>query len=150
MIYIGSDHRGIEIKNNLIKFLEEKKYLVEDVYPQNKDKIDYPKVAFKLGEKVRENKEHLGILICNTGIGMSIACNKVKEIRCAKVSNSEEAKLSREHNNANVIALSIDKTLEELEKIVEIFINTEFSHEERHQKRIDQIINYEIGAYDEL
>ena len=103
--------------------------------------VDYPDYAFKIGESIANKGIKLGILICKTGIGMSIACNKVRGVRCAKVDNVEEAKLTRLHNNSNVIAISaLNKNALE---IVKTFLDTEFSNEERHIRRINKITEYE-------
>ena len=105
-IAIANDHNGINIKTMLKKYLEELGYEVLDFGSNTSESVDYPNYAFKVGKSVASKESDLGILICGTGIGMSIACNKVKGVRCAKVSNLEESILSRQHNNANVIALS--------------------------------------------
>lgn len=105
MIYIASDHRGYEVKEKIKEYLREKGLDVKDIGPYDYNKEDdYPDFAFMLGEAVVKGKGR-GIIICGTGIGMSIAANKVKGIRAAKVDNIEEAKLSREHNDANVLVL---------------------------------------------
>ena len=141
-ILIANDHRGIKLKNELMEYLIKKNYSVEDLGTNKDESTDYPVLAFKLSKRIKENK-NLGILICGTGIGMSIAANKVKGIRCAKVSNIKEAKLSREHNNANVIAISSELSLFKAKKIIKNFIETSYSNEERHQRRIDMISKYE-------
>ncbi len=96
-----------------------------------------------MGKAVVSKEVEKGILICTTGIGMSIACNKVHGVRCAKVDNLEEAALTREHNNSNVIALSAKKDIEELKQIIDIFLTTKFSGEERHVRRVEMIDHYE-------
>lgn len=146
-IWIASDHGGYERKKEILEYLESKGYTLEDLGTTSTESVDYPDFAFQVGKKIVENPNDLGILICTTGIGMSIACNKVKGIRCAKVSNVEEATLTREHNDANVLALSAKLELEETKKIVDAFINTPFSNEERHLRRIRKIKEYE-EAYD--
>ena len=95
-----------------------------------------------IGEKINVGEIDLGILICGTGIGMCIAGNKVKGIRCAKVDNIKEAKLSRLHNNANVISLSSNMGLMRMKDILDVFLSTSFSAEERHVLRINKIDNY--------
>ena len=147
-IWIASDHGGYERKKQLLAYLDEKNYNFEDLGTTSTESVDYPDFAFQVGKKIVENPNDFGILICTTGIGMSIACNKVKGIRCAKVSNVEEATLTREHNDANVLALSAKLELEETKKIVDAFINTPFSNEERHLRRIRKIKEYE-EAYDD-
>lgn len=140
-IAIASDHRGYELKCKIINYLKERGYNITDYGTDSNDSVDYPIYAFKVGESIRDSINDLGILICGTGIGMSIACNKVKGIRCAKVNSVEETILTRQHNNANVIALSenVDNVLE----IVDVFLNTEFSNEEKHIRRVELISNYD-------
>ena len=141
MIAIASDHRGYELKCKIINCLKEKGYNINDYGTDSSDSVDYPIYAFKLGESIRNNINDFGILICGTGIGMSIACNKVKNVRCAKVNNVEEAILTRQHNNANVIALS--ENTQNVFEIVDKFINTSFSNEDKHIRRVEMISNYD-------
>ena len=139
MIGIASDHAGFELKEKLKKEL--KNYQIIDYGTTVDTSVDYPDYAFKIGESIANKGIKLGILICKTGIGMSIACNKVRGVRCAKVDNVEEAKLTRLHNNSNVIAISaLNKNALE---IVKTFLDTEFSNEERHIRRINKIAEYE-------
>lgn len=141
MIGIASDHRGFETKQILTNYLKELGYNIIDYGTTSEESVDYPIYAFKLGNDIKDNKIKFGILICGTGIGMSIACNKVKGVRCAKVSNMEEAILSRQHNNANVIAIA--SNLENSCEIVKEFIKTEFSNIEKHKNRVEMIDNYD-------
>lgn len=141
-IAIANDHNGISIKTMLKKYLEELGYEVLDFGSNTSESVDYPNYAFKVGKSVASKESDLGILICGTGIGMSIACNKVKGVRCAKVSNLEESILSRQHNNANVIALSSHLSESDLKEITKAFIETNFSSEERHIRRNNLIDNY--------
>ncbi len=138
-IAIGTDH----IKKEIIRLLESKKIEVLDLSPRNFTIDDYTDYAIKVGEAVRKKEATYGILICGTGIGMSIAANKVKGIRCAHVSNINEAALSREHNDAQIIAMSAKKPMHEIIKMIDIFINTNFKEEERHIRRINKITEYE-------
>lgn len=142
-IGIGSDHKGYMLKNKLISYLKEKGYDVVDYGTDSEQSVDYPVYAFKVGESVRAKNTDLGILICGTGIGMSIACNKVKGIRCAKVDNKEEAYLTRFHNNSNVMALSSKLSFSKIKKIAFTYIETPFSNEERHIRRIEMIDKYD-------
>lgn len=142
-IVLGSDHAGYEKKEKIKIFLSSLNYEVEDTGTMSSTSVDYPDYAFKVGQMVACNKNRIGILICGTGIGMSIACNKVKKIRCAKVANKEEAFLTRFHNDANVLALSSKLEEEEIKEIVETFLTTHFSKEERHIRRIQKITFYE-------
>ena len=141
-IAIATDHTGKNIKSEIINFLNDE-YNVIDLSKDNYDTDDYPDYAFKVGEYVKNNKDTLGILLCGTGIGMSIAANKVKGIRCALVSNINEAKLSKEHNNANIIAMSAKQDINLIKECIKTFLTTEFSNEERHIRRINKIKEYE-------
>ena len=143
---IASDHRGYNLKENLFKYLKEK-YDITDLGTYNTEMADYTKYGFLVGEKIKNNEYDLGIVICGSGIGISIACNKVKKVRCAKVDNKEDAMLTRKDNNANVIALSGKKDINEAIDIVETFINTEFGNLDRYVKRINDIFDYENGEY---
>jgi len=140
-IAIASDHRGYELKSKIINYLKEKGYTINDYGTDSDESTDYPIYAFKVGESIRDNVNDLGILICGTGIGMSIACNKVRNVRCAKVNNVEEATLTKQHNNANVIALS--ENVENVFEIIDAFLNAEFSNEEKHIRRVEMISNYD-------
>lgn len=141
-IGIACDHRGYEIKNKLKEYLESENYVVVDYGTNDETPVDYPVYAFKVGEAVRDKNIDFGIIICRTGIGMSIACNKVAHVRCAKVDSCEEAKLTRIDNNSNVIALGYTKTIEELKEIIKTFLETKFECEERHARRIEMIDKY--------
>lgn len=136
-IYIVSDHRGFKLKEEL-----KKHFNLIDLGCNSDKSVDYPLFAFKLGEKVANNNS-LGIAICGSGIGISIACNKVKGIRCAKVNTIRDTIYTKKDNNANVIAISGEMSINKAIRIVEEFINTEFSNEERHIKRINEIEEYE-------
>lgn len=142
-IAISNDHRGYKTKLKLIKYLTKKGHQVLDLGCMSESSVDYPIYAIDLGEKIVEGEADLGIVICGTGIGVSIACNKVAGIRCAKPSNANEAKLAKLHNDANVLALSAESPLFKTLDIVDAFIKTEFSNELRHQNRIDYITDYE-------
>ncbi len=139
-IGIASDHRGVILKEKIKNYLDDK-YKIIDFGTNSIESVDYPKYAFKIGESIKDNKIDFGILICGTGIGMSIACNKVKKVRCAKVTTKEEASLARLHNNANVIALS--ENTSNYKEIIDTFLTTEASKEEKHQRRVEMIDNYD-------
>lgn len=141
MIGIASDHAGYELKEKIKQFLHEMNYQVIDYGTMVNTSVDYPDYAFKVGESIASKGIQLGILVCKTGIGMSIACNKVRGVRCAKVDNVEEATLTRLHNDSNVLAISAlnPNALE----IVKTFLETKFSNEERHIRRIQKISEYE-------
>ncbi len=140
MIAIACDHAAVSLKNTVIEFLRAKGYEVEDFGAMEGEAVDYPDKALPVAECVAQGKAELGILICGTGIGMSIAANKVKGIRCALCSDTFSARATREHNDANMLAfgervvgagLALD--------IVDAFVGTPFSHAERHQRRVDKI-----------
>lgn len=140
-IGISNDHHGVELKNKIMKYLHEKSIECINFGTNDNESVDYVEYAVKLCTAINEKKVDLGILICGTGIGMSIAANKIKGIRCGKVSTVREATLTKEHNMANVIALS--EYTENLEEIVYAFINTKYSTEERHIRRIKEIAQLE-------
>ncbi len=147
-IAIASDHRGFKLKDGLISYLTEKKYEVIDCGTLNEESTDYPDYAFKLGHTIVDKSADFGIAICGSGIGISIACNKVKGIRCAKVDSIEDVIATRNDNDANVIAFGEKTSLEDAKMLVETFINTPFSTEEKHLRRINKIKEYEKGKYD--
>lgn len=147
MIGIASDQAGFNVKNELTNYIKELGYQVIDYGPMTDSPVDYPIYAFKIGKAINDRDINKGILICKTGIGMSIACNKIRGIRCAKVDNIEEAQLTRLHNDSNVLALSALKEIEEIKKIVKIFLETEFSNEERHIRRIRLIDECDINEH---
>ena len=140
---IASDHRGYHLKEKIKKELRKKNYEIIDYGTNSEKSVDYPDYAFTLGENVRDNNVDFGIAICGSGIGISIACNKVKGIRCAKVNSCQEAKITRIDNNSNIIALSEDVPIEEAIDRIMIFINTSFSEEEKHHRRVNKIKEYE-------
>lgn len=142
-IGFATDHRGYELKLKLIEKLTVLGYEIKDYGTYSTESVDYPEFAFKLGKAIVEKYVDFGVAICGSGIGISIACNKVKGIRCAKVNNSEEAKITRIDNNSNVVAFGEKISLENALEIVETFINTDFSTEEKHHRRVNKIIDYE-------
>ena len=144
-IGISNDHHGVELKNKIIKYLHGKGIECINFGTNDNDSVDYVEYAVKLCTAVNEKQVDLGILICGTGIGMSIAANKIKGIRCGKVTTPREAALTKEHNMANVISLS--EYTENVEEIVDAFINTKNSTEERHIRRIEEISELE-GLYE--
>ena len=137
-IFIASDHAGFKLKNSIIlKFTKTKK--IEDLGPKSSDSVDYPDFAKKLSRKVSSNKGRFGILVCGSGMGMAITANKIKNIRAALCYDAKSTKLSRLHNDANVITLGsrmISKN--NAIKFVNIFLKTEFEGG-RHKKRIRKI-----------
>lgn len=141
---LASDHRGYKLKTKLVDYLTKKGYEVEDFGTNSKESVDYPDFGILLGEKVRDKVVDYGIAICGSGIGISIACNKVKGVRCAKVNNSREAKITRLDNNANIIALNEKMFFFEAKDIVDVFLKTEYKALERFERRINKIDKYEV------
>ncbi|ACM64011.1 TPA: ribose 5-phosphate isomerase B [Campylobacter lari] len=136
-IYIASDHAGFILKQEIINFLQEKNISFEDLGPFSNDRCDYPDYAHLLSSKINETS--FGILVCGSGIGMSIAANRHTNIRCALCNEPLSAKLSREHNDANVLALGSRLTgIDMAFEIINNFINTSFSGG-RHCARISKI-----------
>ncbi len=145
-IAIGTDHNGTEMKKEIKTFLKNRGIEVIDVSEHNSALDDYPEYAFEVGKKVVQGEADLGILLCGTGIGMSIAANKVKGVRCAHVTSTSEAILARQHNNANIIAMGANnQKINDVIKMVDLFINTTFKKEERHVRRNNQILEYEMN-----
>ena len=142
-IGLASDHRGYKLKQQLIEELVKRNYEVEDYGTDSEESTDYPDYAFKLGENVRDKKVDFGVAICGSGIGISIACNKVNGIRCAKVNTVLDAKMTRLDNDANVIALSAKTNKNDAIELINTFLETKFSNEKRHINRINKIKNYE-------
>ena len=143
MIIMASDHRGYELKEQLKTFFNEENIITIDVGTYSKEPVDYPDFA-KLGiEKVLENKNNVGIFICGSGIGMSIACNKVHHVRCAKVNNVHEVEMTRRDNDANVITMGEQTPTSLALEMVDTFLNTPFMNIERYQKRVKEIDEYD-------
>lgn len=142
-IGIANDHHGYRLKGKLMPYLRKQKIEVIDYGSDSEQSVDYPDYAFKIGEEVSNKQIDYGILICGSGIGMSIACNKVAGVRCAKVNNKREAYITRNDNNANVIAISSQLSFIRAKKIIDTFINTEYSNLERHNHRLQKIESYE-------
>lgn len=141
-IAIACDHNGYELKEYIKKNLKDIE--IVDLGTNSKDMVDYPLYAFKLGEYVVKNNI-MGVLICGSGIGISIACNKVKGVRCAKVDFIKEAKATRNDNDANVIAISGHLNKEKAIRIIETFLSEELKSEDRYIRRINQINEYEAS-----
>lgn len=140
MIAIGSDHGGFELKELIIRHLEEQGVDVNDMGCYDKSSCDYPVYGRAVAKAVADGSCEKGIVICTTGIGISITANKVKGIRAALCADTLSAKLTRLHNDSNVLALGAGIVGPNLAvEIVDTFLNTDFSGEERHQRRIDGI-----------
>ncbi|WP_027632617.1 ribose 5-phosphate isomerase B [Clostridium hydrogeniformans] len=143
-IAIGSDHGGFKLKSEIIKHLEGKGIDVKDFGTYSEESCDYPDIALAVGEKVSNKDFDFGILICGTGIGISIAANKVKGVRAALCSDTFSAHATREHNNANILALGERVVGPGLAlDIVDTFLNAKFQGD-RHIRRINKITDIEI------
>ena len=147
MIIIGSDHTGITLKKNIIKYLKDKEIDCKDVTDyENQDGDDYPDIAITICEKVLENSDNLGIAICGTGIGISIACNKVNGIRAADCVDEQMAEFCKRHNNCNVLCLGANlkftENFDNVKRIIDLFIHSTFENG-RHIRRLDKIRNIE-------
>ncbi len=139
MIAIGCDHGGYGLKLEIIKYLEKNGVQYKD-FGCDGEAVDYPIIAKKVGQSILDGGSEKGILICGTGIGISIAANKMKGIRCALCSDCFSAEATRLHNDTNIIALGGRVVGPELAvKMVDIFLNTPFSEDERHIRRIGMI-----------
>jgi len=138
-IFISSDHAGFNLKETIKLYLIKRKLNFQDLGPMDNSKVDYPDFAHKVAKKVKINKSHMGILICGSGTGMNIAANKHKNIRAAQCFNLKSTKLSRLHNDANIITLGsrlISK--KNALRFISIFLNTKFEGG-RHIKRVKKI-----------
>ncbi len=138
-IFISSDHAGFNLKEIIKKFLLKKKLKFYDLGPYNNNKVDYPDFAHKVAKKVKIKRNHVGILVCGSGMGMNMAANRHKNIRAAQCFNLKSAKLARLHNDANIITLgSRLLTKKNALNCVSIFLNTKFEGG-RHRKRLKKI-----------
>ena len=143
-IAIGSDHGGFSVKEIAKPHLEKLGYEVIDFGTNTPDSCHYPIYAEKVARAVAAGEVDRGILICGTGIGMSIAANKIPGIRCALLSDVMSARMTREHNDTNVMAIGAGVVGQMLAlEIVDTWIGTDFSHNERHQRRIDKVMALE-------
>ena len=149
-VFRAADHLGINLKEILIEYLNANNIETNEIGIPNSELDDYPDFAFKLGRLVNNNPDALGILICGNGIGMSIAANKVKGIRCARVVDVDDAYKAKNHNGANVIAIGANLEVDKTKEIVDTFISTKSATLDRYVNRINKIINYESGEYNEL
>lgn len=141
LVFIGSDHAGFKEKEALHKHLVDAGYDATDLGTFTEESCDYPDIAREVGEKVKEHEGSFGILLCGSGVGMSIAANRLRGVRAALAMDENIAELSRKHNNANVLALAARFTKPEmLIKITDKFLKTEFEkNEERHVRRVKKM-----------
>ena len=138
-IFISSDHAGYNLKEEIKNHLKGKKLNFEDLGPKNDDRVDYPDYAHKVAKKVKISKKNIGILVCGSGTGMNIVANKHKNVRAAQCFNLKSTKLSRLHNDANIITLGSRLiTKKNALKFISVFLNTKFDGG-RHLKRIKKI-----------
>ena len=143
IISMASDHAGLTLKEDIKKYLKELGHEVLDFGTNSLDSCDYPDFAYPAACAVKDQKANFGIFVCYTGIGMSMAANKVKSIRAALVGSVENAHLTREHNNANVLCLAAKDTKKELAlEIVNEFLNTAFAGG-RHERRVNKVMDIE-------
>lgn len=143
-IAIANDHNGVELKQKLTEYLTNKGYDIINCGTDTKDRVDYPKYGIIVGEKVANKEADFGIVICGSAIGISIACNKVKGIRCGKVDSIDEAIHGRERDFVNVIALSGNGNIEENLKIATAFLEAKENYDDpAYKMRVDQILEYE-------
>jgi len=141
--YIATDHAGIEYKDFIIDLLKQKGIEVVDLGPNTKDRVDYPDFAKKCATAVRDDEGSFGILICGTGIGMSIAANKVKGVRAALCHDAYTAAMARAHNNAQILCFGQRVLgLGVVESVIDAFINTNFEGG-RHAQRVEKIMDIE-------
>lgn len=142
-IVIGSDHGGYELKNRLIEFLKEAKYAVQDLGTHSKESCDYPMIGFEVATVVSKGKADRGILICKTGVGMTIIANKLHGVRAAACYDTAIAKSSREHNDCNIIVLAANYTdFRHAKEILKVWLATKPAGE-RHARRVKQIKDFE-------
>ena len=143
-IAIGCDHGAIDLKNKLVSHLEARGFEVRDFGTYTKDSCDYPEFAAAAARAVASGECEKGIVLCTTGIGVSISANKIKGIRCALLSDLWSAKMTRLHNDTNMMALGAGVVGENLAlEIVDVWLGTEFSGDERHQRRINKLMALE-------
>ena len=143
-IAIGCDHGALALKNKVVSHLEDRGFEVKDFGTHTLDSCDYPDFAGAAAKAVAAGECDRGIVLCTTGIGVSIAANKVKGIRCALLSDLMSARLTREHNDTNMMAIGAAVVGEGLAlEIVDTWLDTEFSHNARHQRRIDKVMALE-------
>ena len=138
-IFISSDHAGFTLKESIKIFLKKKGYKYSDLGPSNDSRVDYPDFAHKVAKKVKTNKNNVGILVCGSGMGMNITANRHKNIRAAQCFNLKSTKLSRLHNDANIITLG-SRLLKKkvVMQLIKVFLITKFEGG-RHKKRINKI-----------
>ena len=144
---IASEHRGFLLKQKLLHELLKEGYPIIDYGTNSEESCDYPDFAYKLGQGIINNDITFGIAICGSGIGISIALNKMKGVYAARVCNKDDAYYTRCDNNTNVVTFSSEIIFEEALEIIKTFISTEFSNLAKHQRRIDKVKLIENGEF---
>ncbi|MDR3288792.1 MAG: ribose 5-phosphate isomerase B [Peptococcaceae bacterium] len=145
-VALGADHGGFSLKETIKEYLQAREMEVIDAGTDSEEPVDYPLYGFQVGRMIQKGEADRGIVICGTGLGISMAANKVRGVRAVMCTDPYSARLAREHNNANVLALGGRVTGAGLAlEIVDVFLRTEFSGEERHQRRIGQMMTLEEG-----
>lgn len=142
-IAIGCDHGGFMLKQSIKNYLQENQHTVIDFGTDSTESVDYPEFAYKTALAVKDKDVDFGIVVCTTGVGVSIVANKVRGVRCALCTNTEVASLTRQHNDSNMLALGqryVDVAL--AKEIIDVFLNTPFEGG-RHQNRVDKILEIE-------
>ena len=138
-VCIASDHAGFALKNYVLNYLINKSVSVIDLGPSNDNSVDYPDFAIKVSNRIKSGKSDIGILVCGSGTGMAISANKIKGIRAAVCYNKKSTRLSRQHNNANIMALGSRLTKKkDVQKLITIFLKTKFEGG-RHLRRVKKI-----------
>jgi len=139
-ILVSNDHAGVQLKNEVKSFLEDKGYVVENLGDNSGESVDYPDIIHPLAKEISENKDKKGIIMCGTGNGVSMVANKYEGVRAGLCWSKEIAELIRKHNNANVLSLPARfiSTKEALE-IVQVFLETDFEDGGRHERRVEKI-----------
>ena len=138
-ISVGNDHRGYKLKKEIINYLEKKNIEYEDLGADSEDSSDYPDYGYKVAKSVSEGDSELGILICGSGIGMSIVANKVKGIRAGLCYTKEQSRLAKAHNDANILILKEGLAANTAFEMIDVWLNTEFESSGRHEIRIKKI-----------
>lgn len=148
-ISVGSDHRGVQVKKQIISLLGQLGHETNDIGTQSEESVDYPDIAAEVARRVSDGEADRGILICGTGIGMTIAANKFPGVRAAPCHDDLTAEMSRRHNDLNVLCLSADLLgVKLIDRMVEIWLETEFDGG-RHARRVEKIadLDQKLGAH---
>ena len=143
----ASDHRGFRLKRELIDYFKENGHIIYDYGTNSEISCDYPDYAYKLGKAIISNEIDFGIAICGTGIGISIALNKIKGVKCAKVDSTWEAEQTRNDNNTRCISFGERIDFNKAISLIETFINTPYSELEKHNRRNEKVRQIESGEY---